>query len=194
MVAHVSYFISMQINRLKYCTRNLSKHMQHEEIDTLIGYHVSKLINGAGNSRRFINVSHISEILQEIHLDLTDSLLGFHAITGCDYVSCLFRKGKTAPWKRLIDSHKHIEAIRTLTTNEVDVCGVTSFICSLYGHRSSDINDARYKVFVRLTGGGCKADTKNIKKINCASLPPCQKTVEKHIQRAHYVSKIWEEV
>ena len=61
--------------------------------------------------------------------------------------------------------------MRTLTTNEVDVKGVTSFICSLYGHNTSHINDARYNVFIRLTRGGIQAHTRNIKKINCASLP-----------------------
>ena len=62
--------------------------------------------------------------------------------------------------------------MRTLTENEVDVKGVTPFICFLYGHNTSQINDARYNVFIRLTRGGIQAHTRNIKKINCASLPP----------------------
>ena len=60
--------------------------------------------------------------------------------------------------------------MRTLTENEVDVKGVTSYICSLYGHSTSHINDARYIVFIRLTRGGIQAHTRNITKINCASL------------------------
>ena len=68
-----------------------------------------------------------------MHTGLTESLLGYHAITGCDYVSCLFRKGKTTPFKPLIESTEHIQEMRTLTTNEVDVKGVTSVICSLGG-------------------------------------------------------------
>ena len=87
--------------------------------------------------------------------------------------------------------------MRTLTENEVDVKGVTPFICFLYGHNTSHINDARYNVFIRLTRGGIQAHTRNIKKINCASLPPpppCQKSVDKHIQRAQYVAKIWKGV
>ena len=131
---------------------------------------------GAGNivvvvNRRYINISQLSEILEEMHTGLTKALLGYHAITGCDYVSCLFRKGQTTPFKRLIESTEHIQEMRTLTTNEVDVKGVTSIICSLYGHNRSHINDARYNVFIRLTRGGIQAHTKNIKKINCASLP-----------------------
>ena len=67
---------------------------------------------------------------------------------------------------------KKKKKMRTLTTNEVDVKGVTSFIWSLYGHNTSHINDARYNVFIRLTRGGIQAHTRNIKKINCASPPP----------------------
>ena len=159
---------------------------QHEEADTLIGYHTSKLMNhtiliqssntdvlvillalqgccssnntvildyGAGNNRRYINISQLSEILEEMHTGLAEALLGYHAITGCDYVSCLIRKGKTTSFKRLIESTKHIQEMRTLTTNEVDVKGVTSCICFLYGHNTSHINDARYNVFIRLTRG-----------------------------------------
>ena len=50
--------------------------------------------------------------------------------------------------------------MRTLTENEVDLKGVTPFICSLYGHNTSHINDARYNVFIRLTRGGIQAHTK----------------------------------
>ena len=125
-----------------------------------------------------------------MHTGLTEALLGYHAITGCDYVSCLFRKGKTTPFKRLIESTEHIQEMPTLTTNEVDVKGVTSFI-SLYGHNTSHINDARYNVFIRLTPGGIQAHTRNMKKINCASLPHVRNLWKSIIQRALYVAKIW---
>ena len=57
-----------------------------------------------------------------MHTGLTEALLGYHPITGRDYVSCLFRKGQTTPFKRLIESTEHIQEMRTLTTNEVDDC------------------------------------------------------------------------
>ena len=59
-----------------------------------------------------------------------------------------------------------------------------------------DINDASdaSRMFIRLSGGDCKADTKNTRNINCTSFSPCQKTMEKHIQNKlimclHYVKK-----
>ena len=62
--------------------------------------------------------------------------------------------------------------MRILTTNEVDVKGVTSFICSLYGHNTSHINDASYNVFIRLSRGGIQAHTRNMKKLTVLLSPP----------------------
>ena len=31
----------------------------------------------------------------------------------------------------------------------------------------------------------------NLKKINCASPPPCEKTLLNHIKRAQYVAQMW---
>ena len=33
--------------------------------------------------------------------------------------------------------------------------------------------------------------SKEIKKISCASLPPCEKAFQNHIKRANYVAKLW---
>ena len=51
------------------------------------------------------------------------------------------------------------------------------------------VDDARYELFMKMTGGS-KVLTK-VKKINCSSLPPCNKTLHKHIQRANYVAMMW---
>ena len=40
-----------------------------------------------------------------------------------------------------------------------------------------------------MTSGGKIAE--KVRKINCASLPPCQKTLEQHILRANYISILW---
>lgn len=46
---------------------------------------------GVGNSRRYIDVSRLYQILRST---LTKSLPAFHAMTGCDYNPALCRKGK----------------------------------------------------------------------------------------------------
>ena len=79
-------------------------------------------------------------------------------------------------------------ALRSLTSIEVDKPGVTSFVCSMYGFTTSDINEARYKAFIRMRGGDEKYPLATIKKSNCASLPPCNKTLGNHVKRAQVVS------
>ena len=54
------------------------------------------LDNGVGNSRKLIWLGSI-----DISSSTRNSLLGFHAFTGNDYVSSLFRKGKSVCWKVL---------------------------------------------------------------------------------------------
>ena len=77
-------------------------------------------------------------------------------------------------------------------TSEVYVTAVTSYVCGLYGFDTSDINEARYKAFMRLSGGGKQTQPlARIKKISCASLPPCSQTLVNRIKRANFVAKIW---
>ena len=65
-------------------------------------------------------------------------------------------------------------------------------MCSLYGFATSDINEARYKAFLRMSAGGNENEPlARLKKINCASLPPCAKTLNNHIKRAQYVAIMW---
>ena len=110
---------------------------------------------------------------------MPEALFGTHALTGCDFTSCFFRKGKLKPFQRLVAdiSDWHVTALRSLTSIEVDMPGVTSFVCSMYGFTTSDINEARYKAFIRMSGGDEKYPLATIKKSNCASLPPCNKTL-----------------
>ena len=87
----------------------------------------------------------------------------------------------------------HVTALRSLTSIEVDMPGVTSFVCSMYGFTTSDINEARYKAFIRMSGGDEKYPLATIKKRNCASLPPCNKTLGNHVKRVQVVSMNLEE-
>ena len=62
----------------------------------------------------------------------------------------------------------YVTALRSLTSIEVDMPGVTSFVCSVYGFTTSDINEARYNAFIRMSGGDEKYPLATIKKSNCA--------------------------
>ncbi|KAF9411132.1 hypothetical protein HW555_009994 [Spodoptera exigua] len=62
---------------------------------------------GVGNSRRYIDVSRLYEILGST---LAKSLPAFHAMTGCDYNPALYRKGKKRPLTMLKNSKRYQEA------------------------------------------------------------------------------------
>ena len=57
---------------------------------------------GSENHRRYIVVSNNAAILNEKQAGMREALLGMHALTGCDFTSCFFRKGKLKPFPRLV--------------------------------------------------------------------------------------------
>ena len=85
----------------------------------------------------------------------------------------------------------HLNALGSLTSDEVDVSAVTSCVCSLYGYNTLDINEARYKLFMRVSGGRGKNPLSNLKNINSASLSPYAKSLGNHIKRAQFVAMLW---
>ena len=115
-----------------------------EEINLILDY-------GSSNHRRYIGVSKLAAILEEEQPGLTEALIGLHALTGCDFTSCFFRKGKVRPFQWLEANPKHVTAPQSLTTEDVDIPGVTAFVCLLYGFKTSDIVEARYKAFMRMS-------------------------------------------
>ena len=146
---------------------------------------------GSCNHRRYIDISQLTITLEAKQAGLTKALLGLHTLTGCDFTSCFFRKGKVKPFQRLVANPDHTRALISHSSDYVDVPGNTTFVCSLYGFGTSDINEARYKSFMRTSKGGDAAPLAGLKKINCASLPPCSKTLDQHIKRAQFVAKMW---
>ena len=46
---------------------------------------------GMGNSRRYINVTNIADVLEERKPGLARALPGYHAFTGCDFTSAFYR-------------------------------------------------------------------------------------------------------
>ena len=70
-------------------------------------------------------------------------------------------------------SDRHVTVLRSLTTAEVDMPGVTTFVCSMYGFITSDMDEAKYKALMRMSGGDEKDNLATMKKISRASLPPC---------------------
>ena len=65
----------------------------------------------------------------------------------------------------------------------------------MYGQRkTNDIDEARYNKLMQLSG---KVDVNNplanVKRVDCALLPPCQRTLDMKVQRTKYVTTLWTE-
>ena len=98
----------------------------------------------SGNHRRYIDVSKLAAILEEKQPGITETLIDFHALMGCDFTSCFFRKGKVRPFQLLEAEPDHVMAVRSLTAEEVDIPGVTSFArCMDSKHPTSMKQDAK---------------------------------------------------
>ena len=147
---------------------------------------------GTSNNRRFIDISTIAAVLEKKQSGLRDTLTGLHSLTGCDFTSSFYRKGKKKPFEILeSDDDNHcLSGIQSLNSTNVDYQSVTAFVCRIYGMKHhQDINEARYESFMKMTGGS--KTLSKVRKVNCASLPPCNKSLYKHIQRANFVAMMW---
>jgi hypothetical protein len=131
---------------------------------------------GTSKHRRYIAVHEI-----ECNDGVRDSLLGFHAITGCDTVSQFFGISKKSAWK--VFSHMphlllqlgvaHSPGARVLAKAE-------EFVCRLYDPTSAtkSIHTQRCSQFRK--GKGI-----------LDNLPPTQDALLLHIRRAHYQALVW---
>lgn len=147
---------------------------------------------GSGNTRRFIDISSIARELEKQQPGICDALPGFHSLTGCDFTSSFYKKGKKKPFEILTtdQDNQYLGGIQSLNSSDVDYESIKAYVCRIYGaKRRRDIDEARYDSFMKMTGGN-KVLSK-VKKVNCSSLPPCEKSLHKHIQRANFVAMRW---
>ena len=62
------------------------------------------------NTLRHVNVINLYSALRG---DICHALPGFHAFTGSDTTSCLFKKGKVAPFKKIVKSADFVDYFKT---------------------------------------------------------------------------------
>ena len=139
--------------------------------------------NGTGKSRRLLDMNACS-----LSQEQKKALVGFHAFTGNDYVPCFFRKGKHLCWKHVKSSNVYIDVFARLgcqTDVPQDVCDkLEEYVCVLYGDkRCQSVNESRSTIFWR------QIDKDKVPDLSI--LPPCKSSLQKHIQRANYVARIW---
>ena len=148
--------------------------------------------HSSDNSRRYIHITLLANHLGPV---LCKALPGYHALTGCDYTSTFFRKGKVSPLKTAEKSPLHLEGLGNIgeTTTFTDSDNlIETYVCSLYGQKLSSVNEARLKIFqqkYKPTDPDSPLD--NIKGIDSGMLPPCSNVLMQKIARCNYVAYLW---
>ena len=123
------------------------------------------------------------------------ALTAFHAYTGSDYNAAFNRKGKKRPLQTLLKDKEAMKAFAELGKHElvpVPTCRTLErFTCSLYGMKSSSVNQTRYKLLIaKLPKRGLNC-LKKLKTLDPASLPPCKSCLEQKLKRANFISHVW---
>lgn len=136
---------------------------------------------GSGEKSRMLNLNKLSASLSR---PLRMSLLGLHAITGCDSVSSFCRIGKMKPVDVFMENPKLFTGLQELGKSKVvsKNCqdSLEKFICTVYDRDKniSGVNELRYKLF-------CTKQAKN------ENLPPTKDALQQHILRSNYQCFIW---
>ena len=107
--------------------------------------------NGIRNHREQLSLNEI-----DMEDDYRKALIGFHSFTGNDYVSKFFGKGKSVCWKMMIKSDEFVSVFVSLgqdwyLSDEIKNA-LENYICKLYGSKKSDINEARFDIFIQKHG------------------------------------------
>lgn len=128
--------------------------------------------------------------LGDIELDdeIIESLIGFHAFTGNDFVSSFFKKGKLSCFK-VMENDSHFRSAFTQLGSSWDLSDDTydvlqSFVIKLYGTKKKTVDEARYAIFKK------KYDNEE-KTVDMSVLPPCESVLRLHCERANYLAAIW---
>ena len=119
---------------------------------------------------------------------LKSALVGFHAFSGNDYISSIFRKSKLICWKKIEKSKKFTEMFVQLG-NQWRIDGalqalLEEYVCALFMKGKRDINEVRYEMFKNIY-------EKKGRIQDLSLLPPCRESLNLRSQRCNYIAKVW---
>ena len=175
----------IQKNKTKTCIL----HCIHSHVETIIvavrDTDVLRLLlahcDRMGCTRLYMKVGMyfpVHEIQKLLSIDLVDTPLACHAITGCDSVSQLSGHGKKTAWAVFKQHHTYLVCIGKGSLTENIATSTDKFICKIYGVPEVDTcNKARVKLF-------CVGRTQE-------TLPTTSDEATFHIMRSYYQASVW---
>ncbi|KAG1676316.1 hypothetical protein GQR58_014353 [Nymphon striatum] len=146
---------------------------------------------GMGNSRRYINVTNIVGVLEDCKPGLPRALPGYHAFTGCDFTSAFYRKGKVKALG-IVQKDKTGRFVNLFISmgdvhGSVDFDVASDLVCHMYAQsKTKDVDEARYNRLMQVSRKVDKVNPlANVKRVDCALLPPSRRTLQMKVLRAH---------
>ena len=122
----------------------------------------------------------------EAHKLEMKSLIGLHALCGCDTVAMMFGIGKAKALKAVKDA-----PLSLLGEKDVDIEKVmqeaTVFVSRCYGQCSAGSSEKRKTIYKRKTDSAKKSARPPALK----SLPPTDEALKENIKRAHLTAALW---
>lgn len=171
-----------------HCVHSASEHIVVAARDTdiaillLAHFHemqCEKLWLKAGTSKAPMYIP-IHEVVVTLGLEqpVLETILAFHAITGCDTVSYLLGHSKKTSWDAFLQHHRLLNELgKSETLSEEGVQMAEAFICRVYKVPYDCCDKGRVHLFCK-----CKAPE---------SLPPTSDAARLHIRRANYQTLLW---
>ena len=149
--------------------------------------------HSSDNTRRY---AHITALVNHLGPVVCKALPGYHSLTGCDYTSPFFRKGKVNPMKKAQKVALYLEGLSMLgekTSFDDDGSLVERYVCSLYGQGTlSSVNEARLKIFQqKYKPTDPDMPLEKIKGLDASMLPPCKNVLVQKLARCNYVAYLW---
>ena len=149
---------------------------------------------GHSNKRRMM---HIQTLCEKYAKDIPDTILAYHALTGCDSTSAFLQKGKIRPLKLLLKTAEFVLAFTELGKHEIVSENVFHqievFVCHMYGGKPHErsVNKIRYDRARQKYCPQGKSPLSCLQGLDISLLPPCQQALRKHTMQANYQAMIW---
>lgn len=123
---------------------------------------------------------YIKDIFNKLPPQAVQSLLPFHALTGCDTTSFICSHTKHSAWKVFLKHHNLLSGLGEGELTEDKIKLAEKFVCRLYSVDHVDSVDmARYIIFSKVS--------------KPEAMPPTTNALHYHIKRAHFQSMIWKQ-
>lgn len=131
---------------------------------------------GTSKKPKYLPVHTVRESMKPVVPNI-ETILCFHAVTGCDTVSFFAGHSKKTAWKTFLEQPALLDGLGSGELNNTTITSAEKFICRVYGSDEESCNRARVTLFSK-----CRASE---------ALPPTSDAAEFHIRRAHYQALVW---